>query len=514
MDTDNGYKKQTVIVLDFGGQYKDLIARRVRECNVYSIILSGDTSTEEILKYHPIGIITTGSPKSVYKEGVTRCDERLFSLGIPILGICYGMQLITYMLGGSVESCHVSEYGQTKGNITEDSMLFKGIDKDLRVLMSHTDRVVKLPKGFRNIAATENCPIAAMADEKNKIYGVQFHPEVTHTLNGKKIIRNFLYDICNAAGDYNISGYIKTTVDQIREQVGNEHVLLGLSGGVDSAVCAALIAKAVPKQLTCIFVDHGFMRKNEGAEVKKAFENMDLDLVCVDASERFLNKLKGVTDPETKRKIIGAEFVEVFNDEAKKHGYVKFLAQGTIYPDVIESGNGKAATIKSHHNVGGLPKEMSFKGIIEPLRGLFKDEVRKVGKKLDLPDAIVHRQPFPGPGLAIRIMGEITKEKLDMLRDADSIFREEIGKLKRKPSQYFTVLTNTRTVGVMGDERTYGYILALRAVITGDFMTAEYAKLPNSLINTVSKRITNEVSGINRIVYDVTDKPPSTIEWE
>mgnify|MGYP000856179174 CR=1 FL=1 len=506
--------KQTIIVLDFGGQYKDLIARRVRELGVYSIILSGDTTTKEILSYNPIGIITTGGPKSVYKPDSPLCDKGLLESGIPVLGICYGMQMMAYVQGGTVESASVSEYGQTSGTVISESPLFEKVGNDLKVLMSHTDRITKIPEGFTVTAYTNDCPIAAMENKEKNLYGVQFHPEVTHTLKGKTIIRNFLYNICNAKGDYNMKNYIETAIEEIRKQVGNEQVLLGLSGGVDSAVCAALISKAVPNQLVCIFVDHGFMRKNEAEEVKQAFTDKSLKLIAVDASERFLKKLEGVTDPERKRKIIGAEFVEVFNDEALKLGRIKFLAQGTIYPDVIESGNGKAATIKSHHNVGGLPEKMGFSGLVEPLRGLFKDEVRKVGRELGLPEAITERQPFPGPGLAIRIIGEITKEKLDMLREADYIYREELGKLKKKPSQYFAVLTNTRTVGVMGDERTYGYVLALRAVITGDFMTADYAHIPQSVLARISTRITNEVHGITRIVYDITGKPPATIEWE
>ncbi|HOD93277.1 MAG TPA: glutamine-hydrolyzing GMP synthase [Clostridia bacterium] len=506
--------KQIVVVLDFGGQYKDLIARRVRELGVYSIILSGDTTTDEILSYNPIGIITTGGPKSVYKPNSPLCEKELLESGIPVLGICYGMQMMAYILGGKVSSASVSEYGQTKAKVIHESKLFANTDSELKVLMSHTDRIITLPEGFVATVKTENCPIAAMENNDKRLYGVQFHPEVTHTIKGKKIIRNFLYNICNAKGDYNMKNYIETAVEEIRKQVGNEQVLLGLSGGVDSAVCAALISKAIPNQLVCIFVDHGFMRMNEAEEVKQAFADKSLKLIAVDASERFLKKLEGVTDPEKKRKIIGAEFVEVFNDEALKLGRIKFLAQGTIYPDVIESGNGKAATIKSHHNVGGLPEKMGFSGLVEPLRGLFKDEVRKVGRELGLPTAITERQPFPGPGLAIRIIGEITKEKLDMLREADYIYREEIGKMKKKPSQYFAVLTNTKTVGVMGDERTYGYVLALRAVVTGDFMTADYAHIPQSILAKISKRITNEVHGITRIVYDITGKPPATIEWE
>lgn len=507
-------ENQLVLVLDFGGQYKELIARRVRECNVHSIILPGDTPIERIKELKPIGIILTGGPDSVYDESSTKCSRELFDLGIPILGICYGCQLLSYLLGGKVSSCNVSEYGTTKADINKESLLFKDMPNELNVLMSHTDMISNLPKGFVNIASTKACPNAAIANREKKLYGLQFHPEVSHTNKGTQIISNFLYNICKASGDYTMQGYIETQIAAIREQVGSEKVLLALSGGVDSSVCAALLSKAIPKRLICIFVDHGFMRKNEANEVYDVFSKRSLQFIRIDASERFLEKIKGVTDPEKKRKIIGNEFIEVFQEQAKKFGDIKFLAQGTIYPDIIESGNDKAATIKSHHNVGGLPKIMDFKGIVEPLRGLFKDEVREVGKQLGLPKFIVNRQPFPGPGLAIRVIGEITKEKLDLLREADAIFREEIKKTRKKPSQYFAVLTNTRSVGVMGDERTYDYTVALRAITTGDFMTGVYTPLQHSVLSRISNRITNEVKGINRVVYDITDKPPSTIEWE
>ncbi len=504
---------ETVIVLDFGGQYKELIARRVRECGVYSVIKPGDASLSELLSLNPIGIITTGGPLSVYGKDSPKCSPELFRQGIPILGICYGFQLMTRLLGGEVKKSPVSEYGETE-TFLENSPLFEGLSSSQITLMSHTDIVTKLPKDFKPLGKTGDCPIAAAGNENMKLYGVQFHPEVEHTKNGLKIIRNFLYNVCGASGDYSMDDYIDRKVKEIREQAKNEKVILGLSGGVDSSVAAALISKAIGENLTCIFVDHGFMRKNEAFEVKEAFKNMKLNMVAVDASDRFLSKLKGISDPEKKRKIIGSEFVEVFREQAKKRDDAKFLAQGTIYPDVIESGNKKAATIKSHHNVGGLPEDLGFEGLIEPLRGLFKDEVRVVGKKLGLPDYIINRQPFPGPGLAIRVIGDLTKEKLDLLRDADAIFRKELENSGEKASQYFAVLTNSRSVGVMGDDRTYDYTIALRAVITSDFMTCEYAPLSYELLSKVSSRITNEVKGVNRVVYDITGKPPATIEWE
>ncbi len=505
---------QTVIVLDFGGQYKELIARRIRQCGVYSVIKPGDTPLADLMALQPIGMITTGGPASVYKDDSPKCSPELFKLGVPILGICYGFQLMSHLLGGKVSSASVSEYGQTQARINPESVLFEGLCEEQTVLMSHTDYVSEIPTEFKTIAKTSDCPNAAIENPEMKLYGVQFHPEVEHTPNGIKVIHNFLYNICGANGDYSMDDYIEQQVKAIREQVGNEKVILGLSGGVDSSVAAALISKAIGNNLTCIFVDHGCMRKNEAKEVKEAFKDMPLNMVMVDASDRFLSKLEGVTDPEKKRKIIGNEFVEVFGDEAKKHDDAKFLAQGTIYPDVIESGNSKAATIKSHHNVGGLPEDMCFEGLVEPLRGLFKDEVRAVGRKLGLPDYLVNRQPFPGPGLAIRVIGELTKDKLDILRDADSILREEIIKSGEKASQYFAVLTNVRSVGVMGDERTYDYTVALRAVVTNDFMTCEYAPLSHELLSKISVRITNEIKGINRVVYDITGKPPATIEWE
>lgn len=504
---------QTVIVLDFGGQYKELIARRVRECGVYSVIKPGDTPLKKLLELNPIGIITTGGPLSVYGEESPKCEPGLFKSGIPVLGICYGFQLMSYMLGGEVSSCDVSEYGPTKAKLQTSSVLFEGMKATQNVLMSHTDYVSKPPKGFKVIAKTDNCPCGAIENPDMKLYGVQFHPEVEHTENGTRLIHNFLYNICGAVGDYTMDDYIERQVAEIREKVGNDRVILGLSGGVDSSVAAALISRAIGSQLTCIFVDHGMMRKNEADEVAAAFKDMPLNLRMVDASELYLSKLKGIRVPERKRKIIGKLFIDVFTEEAKKINGVKFLAQGTIYPDVIESGNKKAATIKSHHNVGGLPKKLGFE-LLEPLRGLFKDEVRAVGRKLGLPDYLVDRQPFPGPGLAVRVIGDLTREKLDILRDADLIFRQELEASGEKASQYFAVLTGNRSVGVMGDGRTYDYTLALRAIITNDFMTGTFAPLSYELLSKVSRRITNEVRGVNRVVYDITDKPPATIEWE
>ena len=504
---------QTVIVLDFGGQYKELIARRVRECGVYSVIKPGDTPLKKLLELNPIGIITTGGPLSVYGEESPKCEPGLFKSGIPVLGICYGFQLMSYMLGGEVSSCDVSEYGPTKAKLKTSSVLFEGMKATQNVLMSHTDYVSKPPKGFKVIAKTDNCPCGAIENPDMKLYGVQFHPEVEHTENGTRLIHNFLYNICGAVGDYTMDDYIERQVAEIREKVGNDRVILGLSGGVDSSVAAALISRAIGSQLTCIFVDHGMMRKNEADEVAAAFKDMPLNLRMVDASELYLSKLKGIRVPERKRKIIGKLFIDVFTEEAKKINGVKFLAQGTIYPDVIESGNKKAATIKSHHNVGGLPKKLGFE-LLEPLRGLFKDEVRAVGRKLGLPDYLVDRQPFPGPGLAVRVIGDLTREKLDILRDADLIFRQELVASGEKASQYFAVLTGNRSVGVMGDGRTYDYTLALRAIITNDFMTGTFAPLSYELLSKVSRRITNEVRGVNRVVYDITDKPPATIEWE
>ncbi|MEA4832440.1 MAG: glutamine-hydrolyzing GMP synthase [Oscillospiraceae bacterium] len=508
-------KNETVIILDFGGQYKQLIARRVREQNVYSVILPCDASIETIKAYNPIGIIFTGGPNAVYMPDSPMCSAQIYLLGIPMLGICYGMQLMCHMLGGKVESCVSSEYGQTQLELKNTGCpIFKELSGSQTVLMSHTDMVTKLPEGFISAANTASCLNAAVYDEKRSFYGVQFHPEVEETKRGKEILHNFLYEVCHASGDYSMDDYLKTTVDEVRAKIGNEKVILGLSGGVDSSVCAAILSKAIGEQLICIFVDHGFMRKNEGDEIESVFSKRDLKFVRVDASERFLSAISGISDPEKKRKTIGRLFVEVFEEQASKFNDAKFLAQGTIYPDVIESGANHTATIKSHHNVGGLPEHTRFSGIVEPLRGLFKDEVRNLGRLLGLPDFLVNRQPFPGPGLAIRIIGEITREKLDILRDADAIFREEMKRSRVKASQYFAVLTDLKSVGVMGDFRTYDYTVALRAVKTNDFMTCEYAPLSHKLLKKVSSRITNEVKGVNRIVYDITGKPPATIEWE
>ena len=505
---------QTIVILDFGGQYKELIARRVRECGVYSVILPYDISVQDLQDMQPIGIIFTGGPNSAYLPDSPKCDPAIFDLGVPVLGICYGMQLICHLFGGAVVPCEHSEYGRIALTVEHTDALWTSIPQTTHVLMSHTDQIAALPDGFVPLARTEDCPIAAYRAADREIYGVQFHPEVEISEHGTRLLYNFLYAICKANGDYSMEDYLARQIESVRRQVGKEHVILGLSGGVDSSVCAALLSAAIPGQLTCIYIDHGFMRKKESAEIEAAFANRDLDFVRVDASERFLKRIEGVSDPEEKRKRVGNEFVRVFQDEAAKHSHAKYLAQGTIYPDVVESGKNKSAVIKSHHNVGGLPEELGFIGVVEPLRGLFKDEVRKLGRMLGLPKKLVERQPFPGPGLSIRIIGEVTREKLDILRDADAIFREEIAKSRCKADQFFAVLTNTRSVGVMGDFRTYEYTLALRAVRTNDFMTCSFAKLPYSLLARASARITNEVKGINRVVYDITSKPPATIEWE
>ena len=510
---------QMAVILDFGGQYNQLIARRVRECGVYCEVKPFSTPLEELKKMNPIGFIFTGGPNSVYLETSPHVDPEIFQLGVPVLGICYGCQLMAHTLGGKVTAAQedsAREYGKTETFYDTQCPLFKGLPSQGVSWMSHGDYMEKMPDGFELVAHSGSCPNVAIADVKRGFYGVQYHPEVNHTENGVQMIRNFLFEVCGAKGDWTMGDYKNTAIAAVREKVGNGRVLLALSGGVDSSVCAALLAEAVGGQLTCVFVDHGLMRKNEGDEVQAAFQNWAMNFIRVDAEERFLKKLAGVTEPERKRKIIGEEFIRVFEEEAKKIGAVDFLAQGTIYPDVIESGAGDAAVIKSHHNVGGLPDYVDFKEIIEPLRLLFKDEVRQLGRELGLPEYLVSRQPFPGPGLAIRVIGDLTKEKLDTLRDADAIYREEIDKagLAGDISQYFAVLTNTRSVGVMGDGRTYDYTLALRAVTTSDFMTADWARIPYEVLDRVSGRIVNEVVGVNRVCYDVTSKPPATIEWE
>lgn len=509
--------KELILILDFGGQYNQLIARRVRECNVYSEVVPYNISLEKIKEKNPKGIIFTGGPSSVYGEDSPKCADGIFDLGIPILGICYGMQLMTHVLGGKVSHADTREYGETSVLIDNSSNIFKGFENTNIFLMSHTDYVETLPEGFKKIGYTSSCPNAAMENEAKKFYGIQFHPEVNNSINGTKVIENFLYNVCNCSGDWKMSSFVEDSIKSLKEKIGDKKALCALSGGVDSSVAAVLLSKAIGKNLTCIFVDHGLLRKNEGEEVEKIFtENYDLNFIRVDAKDRFLEKLKGVTDPEKKRKIIGEEFIRVFEAEAKKIGTVDFLVQGTIYPDVIESGLGKSAVIKSHHNVGGLPDYVDFKEIVEPLRNLFKDEVRKTGLELGIPENLVYRQPFPGPGLAIRIIGDITEDKLDILKDADSIFREEIAKagLHKNINQYFAVLTNLKSVGVMGDERTYDYTVALRAVETTDFMTGVWSKIPYEVLEKVSSRIVNEVKHVNRVVYDITSKPPATIEWE
>lgn len=509
-------KNETVIVLDFGGQYNQLIARRVRECHVYCEVLPYSTDIEKIKEKNPAGIIFTGGPNSVYTDGAPSCGKEIFELGIPVLGICYGSQLMAHILGGNVKRADKREYGKTELTLKK-SLLFDGIDENTICWMSHTDYIEKVPEGFSVTAYTESCPVAAYENPEKKLYSVQFHPEVNHTPCGKDMLKNFLYKICGCKGDWLMSDFAKNAIASLKEKIGDKKVLCALSGGVDSSVAAVLIHKAVGKQLTCIFVDNGLLRKNEGDDVERIFrEQFDISLVRANAQERFLNKLAGITQPEEKRKIIGEEFIRVFESEAKKIGTVDFLVQGTIYPDVIESGTGDASVIKSHHNVGGLPEHVDFKEIIEPLRDLFKDEVRQLGIELGIPEYLVWRQPFPGPGLAVRVIGEITKYKLDILREADAIFREEIAeaKLDRNINQYFAVITDMRSVGVMGDGRTYDYTLALRAVTTTDFMTADWARIPYDVLEKTSNRIINEVEHVNRIVYDITSKPPATIEWE
>ena len=510
---------QKIVILDFGGQYTQLIARRVRECRVYSEVLPYNAPVEQIRAIHPMGVILSGGPASVLEEGAPRCDMGVWELGVPVLGICYGMQLTAHLLGGKVEKASKREYGRIRVTMDDRDNLLKGMSESSSNWMSHTYQVKECPSGFHAIAHAENCPVAAMANPEKNFYGVQFHPEVTHSDEGKVLLRTFLMDICHCAGDWTMEAYAQTAVRNIREAVGDKGtVLLALSGGVDSSVAAALIYKAIGDRLTCVYVDHGFMRKGESEQVAEVFGKVfPVRFIPVDASEEFYADLQDVSDPEQKRKIIGRDFIRVFKREAEKLGKLDYFAQGTIYPDVIESGQATgAAVIKSHHNVGGLPKELGFESLVEPLRMLFKDEVRRLGVALGLPESLVYRQPFPGPGLAIRVIGELTPEMVRIVRESDLILRQEIAKAgwDSKISQYFTVLTNARSVGVMGDERTYAYAVAIRAVTTDDFMTADVAQLPYDLLGRIATRIVGEVNGCNRVLYDITTKPPASIEWE
>ncbi len=509
--------KELVLVLDFGGQYNQLIARRVRELSVYSEMVPFDIPFEEVVSKKPGGIILTGGPESVHAENSPACDPRIFTMGVPVLGICYGMQLMAQHFGGSVTGGRVREYGRSQLKIIDnDDLLMQELDSQMQVWMSHGDSLEVMPPGFKAIARTDNCPFAAISNPSARLYGVQFHPEVKHTLLGMEILKKFLFDICRLKGEWDLGDFISETIADIREKVGSRKILCALSGGVDSSVAATLVHKAVGDQLVCVFVDNGLLRKDEPEQVADTFRGqMQMNLIAVDARERFLKQLAGIKDPEQKRKIIGEEFIRVFEEEKRKLGDIDFLVQGTIYPDIVESGTSTAHTIKSHHNVGGLPEDMDFK-LLEPLRLLFKDEVRQLGEKLGIPHELLWRQPFPGPGLGVRVLEEITAEKLEVLKEADAIVREEIKNagLEEEIWQAFAVLPPIRSVGVMGDARTYAYPVIIRAVVSDDAMTAEWARLPYELLDSISRRIVNEVKGINRVVYDITSKPPGTIEWE